>query len=115
MSPVFRKKKRWFPPSEFYKMSLCLRCGVCCGATDGHPCTELARQPDGHWHCRTYGNRLGRHLTVTRQEFECSPIKTVIETYGGYACCSYVQEIIRVREEMGQPTDDLGRLEMPES
>jgi hypothetical protein len=107
------RRKRWFPPEAFYRPELCRRCGVCCGSTDGEPCTELVALAEGGYHCRSYARRLGRRRTVTGRPFECVPIKTVIETLGGYPGCGYVREIVAIRKEMGQPVDDLGRLDAP--
>ena len=114
MSPATRTQQRWFPPAEFYAPELCTRCGVCCGATDGHPCEHLVRGADGTFLCEIYENRLGPHRTVDGHRFACATIKQVIETTGGYAGCAYVEQIRRMRKQLGQPTDDLGRLSMPE-
>ncbi len=104
---------RWFPPAEFYAPELCSRCGVCCGSSDGHPCEHLRKDPDGAYDCDIYKDRLGPHRTVDGLSFVCVPIRTIIEMQGGYANCRYVQEIRRIREEMGQATSDLGRMKHP--
>jgi len=108
-----RVSRRWFPPASFYTPEKCRRCGVCCGATDGHPCRHLRARPDGTYSCEVYPTRLGPRRTVDGAEFVCSPIQVIIERTGGYEGCAYVEEIRRIRQEMGQPTDDLGRLKMP--
>lgn len=114
MTAAVRAKARWFPPESFYTTERCLRCGVCCGSTDGHPCEHLVPQSDGTCLCEIYAERLGPHRSVDGRKFICVPIKTVIENNGGYACCSYVREIRKIREAMGQETSDLGRMAMPE-
>ena len=74
------KKKRAFPPAEFYAPEMCKRCGVCCGSTDGHPCEHLVQRPDGLYFCKIYADRFGPHRTVDGLPFVCVPIQTVIET-----------------------------------
>jgi hypothetical protein len=108
-----RAPERWFPPAEFYDDDLCSRCGVCCGSTDGHPCEHLRRDAEGRWSCEIYSARFGVHRTVDGHRFECVPIRLVIETRGGYACCGYVKELRRLRKAMGQDDADLGRRELP--
>lgn len=105
----------WFPPRNFYTIERCRRCGICCGATDGHPCEHLLIREDGLSHCKIYNDRLGPRRTVDGVYFLCVTIKSLIETHGGHAQCAYVQEIRRIRQEMGQPTDDLGRLNTGEN
>lgn len=105
----------WFPPEAFYTDELCNRCGICCGATDGQPCEHLRANPDKTWYCEIYPTRLGPRRTTDGTYFLCVPIKTLIETHGGYAPCAYVKEIRRIRQEMGQPTDDLGRQTKPKA
>lgn len=104
---------RWFPPPEFYKTELCLRCGVCCGSTDGHPCENLRRLDDGSWFCDIYNDRFGPHRTTDGLPFICVRIQAIIQLEGGYADCGYVREIKRIREEMGQDASDLGRMKYP--
>ena len=104
---------RWFPPDEFYVEDLCMRCGVCCGSTDGHPCEHLKRGPDGRYSCEVYENRLGFHRTVDGRAFVCVPIRRVIESTGGYAGCGYVEEIRRTRKGLGQQSSDVGRRTKP--
>ncbi len=106
-------RDRWFPPAEFYSEEICTRCGICCGATDGQPCEHLRTDAVGAYVCEIYENRLGPHRTVGGQSFECVQIRRVIELTGGYADCAYVKKIIKIREALGQPTDDLGRVEQP--
>jgi len=69
----------------------CRRCGVCCGATDGHPCEHLVLRPDGYW-CEIYPYRFGPHRTVTGQSFNCVPVEQVIKRTGGPKGCAYVSE-----------------------
>jgi len=111
--PRAGSRRRWFPPDEFYTAERCARCGICCGATDGHPCERLRWDAKGMTSCEIYDTRLGPHRTTTGMAFVCVPIQKIIEMNGGYASCSYVREIIRRRREMGQDADDLGRLTEP--
>ena len=104
---------KWFPPEEFYTAERCTRCGVCCGATDGHPCEHLCRDENGLYSCEIYEERFGVHQTTDGHHFACAAIREVIENNGGYGCCAYVAEIRRIRESMGQETSDLGRLGHP--
>ena len=114
MRSLLRTRKRWFPPAEFYTEELCSQCGICCGATDGHPCEHLVTREDGATACEIYEMRLGPHRTTDGHHFVCAPIRAIVETSGGYEGCAYVEEIKRIRRQMGQPTDDLGRLKVPE-
>jgi len=108
------KKQKWFPPASFYTEEKCLRCGVCCGSTDGHPCKHLRQADDGTWFCNIYETRLGLHRTVDGILFECVPIQRLIEQNGGYEGCAYVQEIRRLREERGEDASDLGTRKRPD-
>ena len=104
---------RWFPPAAFYEEAVCTRCGVCCGATDGHPCEHLRPAGKGEFVCAIYENRLGPHATVDGRAFVCVPIRKVIEHNGGYADCAYVKKLREERERMGQDASGLGRRERP--
>ena len=115
MTSGAKTKTLWFPPASFYTDDKCRLCGVCCGSTDGHPCEHLVSGEGDTFVCETYARRLGPHRTVDGHMFVCVPIRRLIESTGGYACCGYVQAIMKVREQMGQPVSDLGRMEMPES
>jgi len=107
-----RPARRWFPDETFYSDERCLRCGVCCGSTDGDPCEHL-RRADGGWFCEIYRSRFGPHNTVNGIPFDCVKIQRVIETSGGYDGCGYVREIRRLRQERGEPATDLGRMADP--
>jgi hypothetical protein len=79
---------------NFYKDEVCLRCGVCCGAADGHPCEHLRREDaSGKYFCEIYHDRFGFHHTVDGLPFRCVTIREIIEAFGGYDCCAYVQEL----------------------
>ena len=104
---------RWFPSEAFYTDDRCTRCGVCCGATDGDPCERLRKDDEGRPFCEIYNDRFGPHHTTLGHAFSCVMIQKVIEYSGGYDCCAYVQEIRRLREQRGEPTDDLGRMTNP--
>ena len=107
------KPPPWFPTGDFYTDELCSRCGVCCGSTDGHPCEYLRKAENGQYFCEVYKERFGQHQTTDGHAFICVPIRFVIENTGGYGCCTYVQEIKRRRETMGQATGDLGKKNEP--
>ncbi len=113
MRPAALQRERWLPPEEFFTPEKCVRCGVCCGSTDGHPCEHLRRDHDGRFSCEIYESRLGPHHTVDGQSFICVRIRQVIQLTGGYAGCPYVEEIRRIREQMGQDTSDLGQRDRP--
>jgi len=81
---------------DLYADWRCKRCGVCCGATDGHPCEHLRHDGEKYF-CEIYPRRLGLHKTTTGQIFRCVTIRHLIETTGGYAECAYVQELLRRR------------------
>ena len=84
-------------PGALYSEVRCTRCGVCCGATDGHPCEHMRTHPDGTTWCDTYENRLGMHRTTTGQTFRCVTIKHLMASTGGYSECAYVKELLRRR------------------
>ena len=71
----------------------CYRCGVCCGASDGHPCEHLRLGADGKYYCDTYETRLGYHRTTDGMPFRCVMIRDIIEMTGGYDCCAYTQAL----------------------
>jgi len=80
---------------DLYAEWRCKRCGVCCGATDGHPCEHLRSNGDGKHCCEIYDRRFGQHKTIDGYSFRCVTIKRIIETMGGYSECAYVQEYLR--------------------
>ena len=108
------KTERWLPDESFYRDEICICCGVCCGATDGDPCEHLRRDGD-RWYCETYATRLGPRHTVKGRPINCVPIRSVIDSTGGYEGCAYVAAIKEIREARGEPHDDLGRAKMPGS
>lgn len=57
--------------------ALCKRCGACCGAGND-PCTDLRKDKDGRYYCKSYDNRIGQHLTVSGKQFTCIPIRDVL-------------------------------------
>lgn len=111
--PSRAQTNRWFPPPSFYADEKCTRCGVCCGSTDGDPCVHLCEDGEGRFFCEVYSVRFGPRYTLLGHPFHCVVIRKVIEYGGGYDCCAYVQEIRRIREQRGEPTDDLGRMANP--
>ena len=77
---------------EIYREDRCRRCGVCCGAIDGHPCEHLQRDGTAYI-CEIYGRHHGYHHTVDGIPFRCVSIREVIEAGGGYEGCAYVQAL----------------------
>ena len=75
-------------PGDWFADARCYRCGVCCGATDGHPCEHL--KFDGRRHfCEIYPSRLGNHMTTTGRPFRCVEIVEIVRRTGGYPGCAY--------------------------
>ncbi len=56
----------------------CIRCGRCCGATDGDPCVHLIREQDGRYRCAVYNDRYGLQKTAGGRVFTCVPIRNLI-------------------------------------
>jgi len=90
------------PEDEIYREDRCKRCGVCCGAADGHPCEHLRRDGD-RYRCEIYGRHLGYHRTVDGLFFRCVSIRELIETSGGHETCAYVQALRAKRQEPSPP------------
>ena len=91
---------------DIYAEEHCARCGVCCGALDGHPCEHLRRDAQAYY-CEIYGQHRGFHHTVDGLPFRCVSIREIIEAVGGYECCAYVQAL-RARAGRGQERARLG-------
>ena len=70
--------------------ALCVRCGECCGATDGDPCARLCfDEKSARYYCADYENRLGDQRTVSGKIFTCVTIRELIKTGGLRQKCAY--------------------------
>ncbi len=58
--------------------ALCRRCGSCCGAFED-PCENLAWTQEGQSYCIDYDNRFGLHKSKAGKEFQCVPIRNVLD------------------------------------
>lgn len=73
--------------------AVCMRCGACCGAFDGDPCSNLARQEDGKYFCNDYEHRFEyQQKTIKGIKFHCVPIGDVIKHLGARPNCAYVNK-----------------------
>ena len=59
---------------------LCLRCGGCCGAYDD-PCLRLKKDKKNRFYCEIYSDRFGTRKTVKGEEFNCVPVKEILNTH----------------------------------
>ena len=59
---------------------LCVCCGGCCGAYDD-PCLHLKRDKKNKFHCKIYSDRFGSRRSVEGEEFNCVPVKEIINTH----------------------------------
>ena len=66
------KEKEW--------EGLCRRCGGCCGAYDD-PCLHLRGDKKGEYYCEIYFRRFGLRKTVGGEEFNCVPVKEILDTH----------------------------------
>ena len=57
--------------------ALCTRCGGCCGAYDD-PCRHLRKDKSGKYYCPIYDRRLGLQKAVSGEEFNCVPVREII-------------------------------------
>ena len=67
-----KKEKEW--------EKLCIRCGGCCGAYDD-PCVHLKKRKNNEYYCEIYSNRFGLRKSVGGEEFNCVPIKEILNTH----------------------------------
>ena len=67
---------------------MCIRCGACCGAYDGDPCSHLRRDSRNQYYCDDYENRLGMQRTINGTRFKCVMIKEILHEYwiGDHLC-----------------------------
>lgn len=70
--------------------AMCARCGECCGAYDGDPCSSLDKAVDGKYYCRDYANRGGTQKTISGRSFSCVPIRELINFEVPYSRCPYL-------------------------
>lgn len=69
---------------------ICKRCGECCGSKDGDPCINLAKcMTSGMCYCKVYENRLGLQKTASGKNFNCVPIRDIMEKYLLRPNCAY--------------------------
>ena len=59
---------------------LCIHCGGCCGAYDD-PCLHLKKTKDNKFYCEIYSDRFGTRKTVNGEEFNCVPVKEILNTH----------------------------------
>lgn len=71
--------------------SLCLRCGACCGVSDGDPCANLQNDGLSRYYCLAYESRLGAQKTVSGKLFTCVPIRDVLKYDSPYIECAYAK------------------------
>jgi len=83
LTGYFRGKEKEFE-------DLCSRCGACCGAYDGDPCAHLRNDGKSKYYCDIYSHRLGKRKTVSGEEFECVPIREILNrSWPGSSRCVY--------------------------
>jgi len=70
--------------------ALCKRCGSCCGAFDGDPCSNLAMDEENKYYCRVYDERFGPQKTLSGKIFNCVPIRELVKRFDRiYNSCAY--------------------------
>ena len=69
--------------------SCCKRCGACCGAYDGDPCTRLGKDASGKYYCNAYDKRIGMQKTVSGKQFACVPIRDLMPNLPFSGCAYY--------------------------
>ncbi|MDP1853241.1 MAG: hypothetical protein Q8L26_03425 [Candidatus Omnitrophota bacterium] len=67
----------------------CVRCGSCCGVTDGNLCVKLGRDACNKYFCKDYENRIGQQVTVSGKHFSCIPIRVFLQFNPPYPKCAY--------------------------
>ena len=67
----------------------CQRCGACCGAYDGDPCSNLGEDAMNTYYCREYEARLGLQKTISGKTFTCVPIREVLKFDSVHLLCVY--------------------------
>lgn len=73
--------------------NICIRCGECCGATDGDPCVNLIYDELKQYYiCKDYDNRLGKQKTISGKTFTCVPIEENIREGTAHESCMYVRK-----------------------
>jgi len=71
---------RYLEEKENEWEGLCRRCGGCCGAYDD-PCLHLKGDKKGEYYCEIYPKRFGLRKTVEGEEFNCVPVKEILDTH----------------------------------
>ena len=88
--PRMRQLDSYFKAKLKEAEKLCIRCGACCGAYDGDPCSHLKKDNKDGFVCEIYPKRLGSRLTVKGDEFDCVLIEEILKTsWEGDWRCSY--------------------------
>lgn len=90
-SDIARYQEYWEKKEEQME-KLCARCGACCGAFDGDPCSQLQKAVDGTFFCRVYSDRLGIQKTLKGREINCVPLRTILHaSWVNKSSCAYVR------------------------
>jgi len=93
-SSDFARYQEYWDGKEEDMENLCARCGACCGAFDGDPCSQLQTMPDGTYLCRIYRDRFGVQKTVQGKEITCVPIRTILHASWKYkSSCAYIKRL----------------------
>lgn len=71
--------------------SKCKRCGSCCGAFGGDPCSRLVKDADGKYSCSVYETRIGKQYTISGKEFSCVLIR-YLRPQLPYPNCAYYRK-----------------------
>ena len=70
--------------------ALCTHCGACCGFAEGDPCEHLRVREDRTTFCAVYGDRFGKHRTVSGRSMRCVPVRTILhQRWPGDEGCGY--------------------------
>lgn len=85
-----KELESYFMSKEKEFEALCIRCGSCCGAYDGDPCLHLKKDKDNKYYCRIYPQRFGERKTISGDDFECVPIREILnDSWIGDYLCAY--------------------------
>ncbi len=77
-----RREKQW--------EARCRNCGACCGLAEGDPCEHLRGSFEQGTSCAVYGNRFGKHRTVSGRSMRCVPVRKILhQRWPGDEHCGY--------------------------